>query len=145
MKKIWVLIGLFLCSKAFAYGGPDDIIGTWLSSTGEGKVQIYKEGNQYFGRLIWMKEPNDKNGNPKLDANNPDASLRTKPLQGTILLRSFTYNDGEWNSGRIYDPKNGKDYKCYMKLKDANTLSIRGYIGISLIGRTEVWTRVRQS
>jgi uncharacterized protein (DUF2147 family) len=61
---------------------------------------------------------------------------------GLIILRDFKHDDGEWTGGRIYDPQNGKDYKCFMKLKDNKTLNVRGYIGISLLGRTEVWTRV---
>lgn len=122
---------------------PDAIIGVWLNGNGKGKIEIYKEGNKYFGKIIWLKEPNDSKGGPKLDANNPDPALKTKPLTGAIVLRNFVYDNDEWNSGRIYDPQNGKDYKCYLKLKDANTLSVRGYIGFSLLGRTEVWTRIR--
>jgi uncharacterized protein (DUF2147 family) len=144
----WIFFSLFFCffslnSFASDKHNPDDILGIWLSSNGQGQIQIYKEGEKYFGKLYWMKEPNGPKGNPKLDANNPDPSLRNKPLLGTVLLRNFTFDDGEWNGGRIYDPQNGKDYKSYIKLKDAKTLSLRGYIGISLLGRTEVWTRVK--
>ena len=145
MKKIFALIGILLCTVSFASANtnPDDIVGLWLNSNGQGRIQVYKEGNKYFGKIVWLKEPNGPKGNPKLDANNPDPALKTKPLLGAIVLRNFVYDDREWSSGRIYDPQNGKDYKCYMKLKDANTLSVRGYIGISLLGRTEVWTRVK--
>ena len=144
MKKIFVFVILF-CTTTFASvaTNPDDIIGIWLNATGQGQLQIYKEGNQYFGKLVWLKEPNGPKGNPKMDVNNPDEQLRSKPLLGLIILRNFKYDDGEWNGGRIYDPQNGKDYKCYMKLKDAKTLSMRGYIGFSLLGRTEIWTRVK--
>jgi uncharacterized protein (DUF2147 family) len=144
MKKIFALISLF-CLTGFVplKTNPDDINGIWMTANGQSEIQIYKEGNKYFGKIIWLKEPNGPKGNPKLDANNPDPALKTQPLLNAIILRNFVYDDGEWNSGRIYDPQNGKDYKCYMKLKDAKTLSLRGYIGISLLGRTEVWTRVR--
>lgn len=142
-KKLLILVAHLFCLTAFAADGPDDIVGTWLSASGAGKVQIYKEGNRYFGKLVWLQEPNGPKGNPKQDAHNPDPALRNKPLLGILLLRNFQYENGEWNGGRIYDPKNGKDYKCYLKLKDPNILSIRGYIGISLLGRTELWTRVR--
>lgn len=145
MKKIYALIVAWV-SMGFVTSlapNPDDIIGVWLSRDGKGQVQIYKEGEKYFGKLIWLKEPNGPKGNAKLDANNPDEKLRTKPLLGALMLRNFKYDDGEWNGGRIYDPQNGKDYKCYIKLKDPKTLSVRGYIGFSLLGRTEVWTRVR--
>ena len=145
MKKLFTLIGtwLFMTLMASAAPNPDDVIGVWLNSSGEGQIEIYKESNKYFGRIIWLKKPNGPKGNPKLDANNPDESMRSKPLLGSLILRNFKYDNGEWNGGRIYDPQNGKDYKCYMKLKDTKTLSVRGYIGFSLLGRTEVWTKVK--
>ena len=145
MKKFFTLICTLLSMTllASAAPNPDDVIGVWLNSSGEGQIEIYKEGNKYFGRIVWLKKPNGPKGNPKLDANNPDESMRSKPLLGSMILRNFKYDNGEWNGGRIYDPQNGKDYKCYMKLKDPKTLSVRGYIGFSLLGRTEVWTRVK--
>jgi uncharacterized protein (DUF2147 family) len=143
MKKVSILLGFLLTAGFVRATGPDDILGIWLTAKGKGEMQIYKEGNKYFGKIIWLAEPNDANGLPKKDKNNPDPNLQGKPLAGAVLLRNFVYDDGEWNSGRIYDPQNGKDYKCYLKLKDAKTLNVRGYIGISLLGRTEVWTKVR--
>ncbi len=145
MKKTAALIVTWFCMILFVFAktNPDDIVGIWLDAKGKGQIQIYKEGNKYFGKIYWLKEPNGPKGNPKLDENNPNKSLQSKPLIGSLILHDFVYDNGEWNSGRIYDPENGKEYKSYMKLKDANTLSLRGYIGFSLLGRTEVWTRVR--
>ena len=143
------LYGSFLCclfcmnSYASDKTNPDDILGLWLNANGQGQIQIYKDGDKYFGKIVWLIEPNGPKGNPKLDANNPDPKLKTQPLLGALILRNFKFDEDEWNGGRIYDPQNGKDYKCYIKLKDAKTLSLRGYIGISLLGRTEVWTRVK--
>ena len=141
MKTALTFIGILLFPFLFAATNPDDIVGIWQNASGKGKIQIYKEGDKYFGKIIWLKEPNGPQGNPKLDGNNPDLKQRTKPLIGALILRNFKYDNGEWNGGRIYDPQNGKDYKCYLKLKDPHTLSLRGYIGFSLLGRTEVWTR----
>ena len=121
---------------------PDAIIGTWINASGKGHIQIFKQGNKYFGKLIWLKEPNDEKGNPKTDTKNPNESLRNKSLIGLLILRDFVFDENEWNKGRIYDPQNGKDYKCFLKLKDSKTLSVRGYIGVSLLGRTETWTRI---
>lgn len=143
MKKLIAIITVFFGTATMASASnSDDIVGIWLSASGEGKIQIYKEGDRYFGKLYWMKEPNGPKGNPKLDNNNPDPTLRNKPLLGLVILKNFRYNDGEWSGGLIYDPKNGKEYKSYIKLKDPQTLSLRGYIGISLLGRTELWKRV---
>ncbi len=145
MKKIstFIVIWFYMTGIVSANTNPDDVIGIWLEASGQAQIQIYKEGTKYFGKIIWIKEPNGQNGKSKLDVNNPDKSLQSKPLLGSLILRNFIYDNGEWNSGRIYDPQNGKDYKCYMKLKDPNSLSLRGYIGFSLLGRTEVWTRVK--
>lgn len=142
MKKLIAIITVFFGTATMACASnADDIVGIWLSASGEGKIQIYKEGDRYFGKLYWMKEPNGPKGNPKLDNNNPDPALRNKPLLGLVILKNFRYDDGEWSGGLIYDPKNGKEYKSYIKLKDPQTLSLRGYIGISLLGRTELWKR----
>ena len=77
----------------------------------------------------------------KKDLKNDDIKLRGRNLKDLVLLNNLIYDDGEYTGGNIYDPKNGSTYKCYMVL-EGNRLNIRGYIGISLIGRTSVWTRV---
>ncbi|MDY0335364.1 MAG: DUF2147 domain-containing protein, partial [Bacteroidales bacterium] len=76
---------------------------------------------------------------------NPDTTLQKRPLMGLQLLSGFVFDgDDEWESGKIYDPKSGKTYSCYMEFTDKskNKLKVRGYIGISLLGRTTYWTRV---
>ncbi len=145
LKKLSFLAVLLLCLQAAAFAQKaDDIIGKWLNPTGEGQIQIYKKGSQYFGKLAWMKAPNDEaTGKPRTDIHNPDAALHQRPLLGLELLKSFVHDgDDVYEDGSIYDPKNGKTYSCKMTLK-GNKLKIRGYIGISLIGRTEVFTRVK--
>jgi uncharacterized protein (DUF2147 family) len=123
---------------------PDAITGVWKSGSGQGHIKIYKEGNKYFGQLVWMQEPVDpETGKPKVDKNNPDKALRKRPLLGLINLRSFEYaGKNVWENGKIYDPEKGKDYSCVMTLTAPDRLEVRGFIGISLIGRTDVWTRV---
>ncbi len=121
----------------------DDIIGTWLNEEATGKVQIYKEGSKYFGKLVWLKEPFDKEtGLPRKDKENPDLQLKTMPLIGLVNLKNFIFNGkDEWANGTIYDPKNGKTYKCYIQFESTNRLKIRGYIGFSLLGRNTYWTK----
>jgi uncharacterized protein (DUF2147 family) len=79
---------------------------------------------------------------PRTDKENPDAKLKSVPLIGLINMKNFTF-DGkdEWSGGTIYDPKNGKTYKCYIRFEGPNKLKIRGYIGISLLGRNTYWTK----
>lgn len=140
-SSLFILLVAFSLS-AFAQK-KDDILGRWLNPSGEGQIEIYKRGDKFFGKLAWIKEPNDERGKPKTDEKNPTESLRNKPLLGLEILKNFVFDDGKWIDGTIYDPKSGKTYSCKISLKDANQLSIRGFIGVSLIGRTEVFKRVK--
>jgi hypothetical protein len=83
----------------------DDIIGIWLTAGKEpAKIQIYKSGGKYYGKIVWLKNSTD-NGTPKVDGNNPDKSKRSNPVMGLILLSSFKFDgDDEWKGGDIYDP-----------------------------------------
>ena len=144
MKKLFLFTVLILTtSLVFAGVNPDDILGVWQAGKGKGHIQIFKENGKYYGKLIWITNPKDVNGKPKLDKNNPNAALRNKPLLGLTMLKDFKYDDGEWSGGQIYNPSDGKEYKAYIKLKDLNTLDLRGYVGISLFGKTDTWVRVR--
>ncbi|MCF6171446.1 MAG: DUF2147 domain-containing protein [Bacteroidales bacterium] len=126
----------------------DDILGIWLNEDKDAHVEIYKEDGKYFGKIIWLKTPiREETGKPKLDRENEDESLRSRPVMGLLLLSDFEFDgDDEWEDGTIYDPKNGKTYKCYMEFEDEadkDNLKVRGYIGFSLLGRTTYWTRVK--
>jgi uncharacterized protein (DUF2147 family) len=143
MKKILCfLLITFITPHAFA-DGPDDILGIWSNGTEKGHIQIFKQNGKYYGKLIWLMQPNDERGLPKVDKNNPDAALRSKPLMGLIMLRDFKYDDGEWKGGKIYNPHDGNEYRAFMKLKDIKTLDVRGYIGFALFGKTETFHRVK--
>jgi len=121
----------------------DAIMGTWVNPNGQDHILIYKRGNKYFGKLDWIKFPNDETGKPKTDKENPDPALKSRPDLGLELLKNFVFDgDNVWDDGTIYDPKSGKTYSCKMTL-DGTSLRIRGYVGISLFGRTEVWTRLK--
>lgn len=152
MKNIkWIVPLLILPLSLFflmGFSGPqtvsgDSILGVWLTGTGKGKIKIYKDKqNKYHGKIVWLRDPNYEDGTPKVDKNNPDESRKKTPLLGLQNLRDFTYaGDGKWVDGQIYDPENGSDYSCKMELVDDNTLEVRGFIGISLFGRTDVWKR----
>ena len=121
----------------------DAILGSWVNPNGEDHILIYKKGNKYFGKLDWIKHPNDEQGKPKTDKKNPDVALQSRPDLGLELLKDFTFNGEDvYKDGTIYDPKSGKTYSCKMTIKE-NTLKIRGYVGISLFGRSEIWTRIK--
>lgn len=143
LRKSSLFILLLLISVSTFAQKKDDILGKWLNSSGEGQIEIYKRGDKYFGKLAWIKEPNDEKGKPKTDQKNPTESLRSKPILGLEILKNFVFDDGKWIDGTIYDPKSGKTYSCKLSLKDSNQLSVRGFVGVSLIGRTEVFKRVK--
>lgn len=145
MKKrfaIFVAIVILLSFNVFSQNNGDDIIGTWLTSGKEpAKIQIYKSGGKFYGKIIWLKNPTE-NGQQRVDGNNPDETKRKNPIIGLVILTGFKFDgDEEWKGGDIYDPESGKTYSSYIYLNDNNTLKVRGYVGISLFGRTETWTR----
>jgi uncharacterized protein (DUF2147 family) len=142
-KKLTILYLLIACSCAVFAQKKEDILGKWLNSSGEGQIEIYKKGEKYYGKLAWIKDPNNENGKPKTDFKNPNANLRAKPVLGLEIVKDFVYEDGKWVDGKVYDPKTGKSYSGNMSLESANQLNMRGYVGISIIGRTEVWKRVK--
>ncbi|HLO79790.1 MAG TPA: DUF2147 domain-containing protein [Chitinophagaceae bacterium] len=144
MKYLIVLLLLILTVNSRAQSA-DDILGVWLTGEGNGHVEIYRNGPKYQGKIVWLKEPTDpKTGKPRTDVNHPDQANHTRPILGLVNLWGFTFKGkNEYENGRVYDPKNGKEYKCVMTLKDKDHLDVRGYVGISMIGRTDRWTRVK--
>lgn len=138
-----LLVITALTIPVFSQSG-DAILGKWISSSGGGHIEIYKKGDNYFGKLIWLRNINDKDGNPRLDSKNPDPSLRKRPFVGIEVLKDFTYSgDNTWENGKVYDPNSGKTFSCKMIMSGSDILNIRGYVGISLLGKTETWTRAK--
>lgn len=149
MKKIILstLISFLFFSISYAQNPAeaDRLVGVWEPSHGKAKVKIDKIGDKYYGKIVWLKTPIDEEtGEAKVDKNNPDEKLRNTPLRGYRILKDFTYaGKDEWTEGTIYDPENGNTYSCTIKMTDENTLDIRGYIGISALGRTDIWKRLK--
>lgn len=145
MKYICSSVLILLLSFTVKAQKADDIIGNWKNGEATGIIQIYKtKAGHYAGKLVWLKEPIDpETGKAKVDKRNPDKSKRTNPTLGLVNMWGFVFDeeDKEWINGKIYDPKKGKEYSCKAKMIDNNTLDVRGYIGISLIGRTDTWKR----
>jgi len=152
MKKLRILlmviaVGMLTAANVSAQDyKSDDLLGVWLNEDEDAHIEIYKEGDLYFGKTIWYKFPiDDETGKAKLDKYNPDPELQKRPSLGIKLLTDFEWDeDNEWDEGDIYDPKTGKTYSCYIVMKEYDLLKIRGYIGISLIGKTTYWTRVKE-
>jgi len=119
------------------------ILGIWLTGSKKAKVDIYKCGDKYCGKIIWLRDPHYEDGTPKRDKHNPDESKQKKLIIGSDILMGFEYDgDEEWDDGEIYDPDNGKTYSCVINMQDnKKILDVRGYVGFSLLGRTEEWLK----
>lgn len=149
MKIILLLAVMVIILKTSAFAGRDDIIATWNTQEKDAKIEIFRCGEKYCGKIVWLEEPNypegSKSGTPgtlKLDYNNPDQFLRQRSLVGLQIMYDFVYNgDNTWTAGKMYDPDNGKTYSGKITLVSKNQLNLRGFIGISLIGRTTTWTK----
>lgn len=143
MKKISLLIlSLFTGISSFAQLGKDAILGEWYNQEKDAIIKIYKEDEKYHGKITWMLNPLDENGNPKTDPLNPDESLHSRSRMGMVIMYNFEYDgDNEWNNGNVYDPKSGNEYSGTMTLTSENRLDLRGYVGIPLFGRTNNWSR----
>jgi uncharacterized protein (DUF2147 family) len=146
LKRFTLLLAfIFLITlRLYAQNNPDAVLGTWYNGSRESRIEIYKCADKYCGKIVWLNEPNYEDGKPKVDKNNPDAKLKGRPIMGMPLMKDFEYDSKNvWEDGEIYDPKRGKTYSCKMTLTDNDRLEVRGYVGISLIGRTDVWTRAK--
>ncbi|SMO73460.1 DUF2147 domain-containing protein [Solitalea koreensis] len=145
MKRIALILFVFLTYSlsTFAQTSADAIVGVWFNKDKDAKIQIYKKGNEFFGKIVWLLHPKDDEGQDKRDKENPDDQLKKRQIFGFEILHDFKYNadDKQWDSGKIYDPKSGKTYSCKISIKDKGSINVRGFVGISLIGRTDVWTR----
>jgi uncharacterized protein (DUF2147 family) len=141
-RTVLITIIFYLTSSVLFAQNADAVLGVWKNGEGTGMVQIYKKAEKYYGKIVWLKVPNDANGKPRVDVNNPEPKLQSRTLKGLENLRDFVYKgNNKWEDGKAYDPKNGNDYSCEMKLIDDNTLEVRGFIGVSLFGKTDVWKR----
>lgn len=120
-----------------------DVKGIWLNQDEDAKIEIFENGGKYYGKIVWLKTPIDPETNkPKIDKNNPNPALRSRPTLGLEILKDFSFDGkSEWKNGTIYDPKSGKTYSCYIRMESINKLKIRGFIGVSMLGRTTYWTR----
>lgn len=136
MKKTLSLL-LAMASATLSYAQSDLTKGSWFNQEKEAKIQFFSQGDQVNGKIIWLKK-----GPDILDTKNPNAQLQKRKLVGTVILSNLKANGtNSWSDGSVYDPKSGKTYDAKMKLVNANTLEVRGYMGSPLLGRTTTFTR----
>jgi uncharacterized protein (DUF2147 family) len=122
------------------FANPLTVQGRWLTQDRDGWIRIALIGDSLEGTIAGA--PPGSPGEREFDDRNPEPALRGRKLLGLVIMRGLEYEgDGHWSNGTIYDPNSGKTYRCSLTQLDDNTLRIRGYLGISLFGRSETWTR----
>lgn len=145
---LWTLI---LLAFPLTVATAADPTGFWLNQDRDGVVQIRREAGQLSGRIVWLKQPNfpaddpsERAGKPRRDIHNPDPTKRNRANIGLKILWGFTQpdNEGVYRGGNAYDPRNGRTYSGTLQMKGNDKLDLRGYVLISLIGRTATWTRI---
>lgn len=143
-KIILAFLAPFLFGIPCMAQSGDAVLGVWQSGHGNARVRIFKNAGSYNGKIVWLRNKHDESGKPKTDENNPSGALRNQPIIGLETLRDFRYNgDGAWEGGTVYDPRSGKKYSSKLSISRNGALEIRAFMGISLIGKTQVWTRVQ--
>lgn len=139
MKKL-IIFSFAVCTfflDAFAQSNQntaDKILGLYWSPKKDAKIEIFKKGDKYFGKSIWSSTK-------RKDLKNTNQSLRNRDLLAVEFLTNFMFDDNSYTNGRIYDPESGKTYDCKISFSGKN-LKVRGYVGISLFGRTEIFKRI---
>ncbi len=139
IKITLLLLTLFTLSNvAFS----QTIFGKWNSFDEETKkiesvIEIYEKNGKAFAKILKITDPERQ----EATCFKCKGKRKDQPILGMDILTGLQKKKDEWSGGKILDPKNGKEYKCYIKLLDKNTLKLRGYIGFSLLGRTAIWKR----
>ena len=138
MIKFYLLITALL----YYIYQPYSVEGLWITQddkTGKEKseVLIYKQEGKLYGKIIRLLLPEDQ-GKLCVECRGVE---KNKPIAGLVIVKDLILDDDVWEDGTIMDPKTGKVYDCYLNLEDINTLKVRGYLGFSLLGRTQIWKR----
>ena len=140
----WTLLVLIV--NPLQAADPDEIVGKWLTPEGISIVQIKLINGQYRGEILSIHPKAFVNGEAPKDLHNSDPALRSRKLEGLIIMSGFSYNEKKerWEINEIYEPERGKYFEGYVTLDGPDKLSVRGHVpGKKWLGSTEVWKRVK--
>ena len=131
---------LVLTAFNFTYG--QSVFGKWKTvddQTGEVKsvVEIYEDNGKTYGKIVEILHPDPQR--QKTLCSNCKDERKDKPILGMVIINGLVKKGNKCSGGKILDPESGKEYKCYIELVESNKLKVRGYIGFSLLGRTQYW------
>jgi uncharacterized protein (DUF2147 family) len=121
--------------------------GVWLHDNERIRVKIAPCDEQsdepLCGTIVWLKNPDDEEGVPRRDTENPDQTQRDQLVVGTTVIHGLVRSGPRlWTGGTIYNPDDGETYSARVTLVDPNTVHVRAYVLLPLLGETKVWTRV---
>lgn len=122
---------------------PPEVTGVWIDDTGEGAIEIALCGvDQLCGQIVWLQKPIDTAGKALTDGNNPNPGLRQRPICGLQIIGDLKQiGAGIWDTGWIYDPKQGKAFDVEVRLRGPDRLQVKGYLGVKFLSETFIWTR----
>ena len=139
---LMLFIGLFSFNAGYAQVKADDIIGVWELEDQTSKMEIYKSNGKYYGKLLYGKDVINEDGTSKKDTKNPDPQLKGQDIIGSTYIKGLVFEEDEWDDGTVYDSSSGKDWSCYIELKDGE-LHFTGYMGMKWMGQTYVYKRIK--
>jgi uncharacterized protein (DUF2147 family) len=138
---VFCLSVVFACAAPLPCAGEDlsgdAILGTWVVAEKDAHIEIYRQDNRYYGRICWLRGGDPKPGEP------PDPNMYETPRVGLVIVRGFSFDGKKWRWGTLYNPTDGRSYRGIINLDDKGRLHVRGFLGISLLGRTTIWQRVQ--
>jgi uncharacterized protein (DUF2147 family) len=138
--RVLFCVVLFVATDRILAADSPSVTGLWKNE--DASFEVYEENGKLNAKIVSLREPLAPDGRQKTDIHNPDAGKHSRPIIGLVFMTGFTpTGSGKWGNGTIYDPKSGNTYSCNMEMEGTDTLKVRGYIGVSLIGRTETWKR----
>lgn len=148
MEKRILLLAMWLLTVCMAFAATPSLAGIYKfkdSYSGEdAKVKIYDNGKGgYDARIVWLAQPNNPDGSPRLDEKNPDPALRTRKAYEIVVAKNLKYNEKKqrWETKELYHPSYGKYFSAYMEFESATRLKVRGYVGAPALGQTEYWEK----
>jgi len=134
--KIAIVLMIAFTSVVKAQTGENAIVGKWESDKKDVRLEFFKSGNEYQAKLLWGNKIVERDGRTsKKDAKNPDEKLRSRNIIGIISVTGLKWDGEEYTDGHIYNPPSGDTYKCKVWIK-AGKLSLRGFMGFSMLGQT---------
>jgi uncharacterized protein (DUF2147 family) len=138
MLQFYILLNTLF----YVFFQPTSVEGLWVTQDDQtnkekSEVLLYQKDGKLYGKIVRLLLPEDQG---KL-CKECKGDEKNKPISGMVIVKDLILEDDVWEEGTILDPKSGKVYDCYINLEDANTLKVRGYLGFSFLGRTQIWKR----